>query len=63
VADGEPLAYVGVGDEALLQRNVGAQRAIARAFKEIGEETGHASHALVFKRLDEDAYVAIIDMD
>ena len=63
VLDGEPLAYVGIGDDASLKRNANAQRAIARAFADIGEETGHASHALVFKRLEEDEYVAVIDMD
>lgn len=63
VREGEPLAYVGVGDEASLKHNANAQRAIGRAFVDIGEKTGHASHALVFKRLEEDEYVAVIDMD
>ena len=63
VLDGEPLAYIGIGDEASLKRNANAQRAIARAFADIGEEKGDASHALVFKRLDQEEYVAVIDMD
>jgi uncharacterized protein len=63
VLEGEPLAYIGIGDEAALKSNANAQRAIARAFADIGEESGHASHALVFKRLDEEEYIAVIDMD
>lgn len=63
VIDGEPLAYVGVGDAASLKGNTRVQRAIAEAFADLGEGGGHASHALVFKRLDEDEHVAVIDMD
>jgi len=63
VIDGEPLAYIGVGDVASLKGNAKAHRAIAEAFADLGEEGGHPSHALVFKRLDEDEYVAVIDMD
>ena len=63
VIDGEPLAYVGVGDAASLKGNTRAQRAIAAAFADLGDEEGHASHALVFKQLEDDEYVAVIDMD
>jgi uncharacterized protein CbrC (UPF0167 family) len=63
VIDGEPLAFVGAGDDASLKRNAAAQRAIAEAFAELGEESGHPSHALVFKRLNTDEYVAVIDLD
>lgn len=63
VIDGEPLAYIGVGDAASLKGNTKAQRAIAEAFTDLGEDSGHPSHALVFKRLDDDEYVAVIDMD
>ena len=62
VSAGEPLAYIGVGDEEALKRNAKAQRAIAEAFAAFGED-GHPSHALVFKHLDEDNYLAVIDMD
>jgi len=63
VSDGEPLSYVGVGDDPSIKRNAKAQRAITEAFSDLGEEGGHPSHALVFKRLDEDDYTAVIDMD
>jgi len=62
VIDAEPLAYIGVGDEAALKANASAQRAIVEAFAERGE-AGHPSHTLVFKQRDKDQYVAVIDMD
>jgi uncharacterized protein len=63
VIDGQPLAFISPGDDASLKRNSAAQRAIAEAFAELGEEDGHPSHALVFKRLDAEEYVAVIDLD
>ncbi|MFZ2032032.1 MAG: CbrC family protein [Vitreimonas sp.] len=63
VLDGEPLAYSGIGDDVALKRNAAAQRAIAQAFADLGEENGHPSQALVFRRLDTEEFVAVIDMD
>ncbi len=63
VIDGEPLAYVGIGDDVSLKNDAAAQRAIARAFADLGEAAGHSSRALVFKALEAEDYVAVIDMD
>jgi uncharacterized protein CbrC (UPF0167 family) len=60
VRDGQPLAYLGVGDEAGLRADASVRAAILEASG--GEET-HGSHALMFRSLDGATTVAVFDFD
>ena len=61
--NGAPLAFMGAGDSPVLKGNVAAKKAIEQAFKDAGDDDGHPSHTLVFKEVDGNFYVAVIDLD
>lgn len=64
VLDGKPLAYVGHGDEDALWDDPAAVDAIRAMYEESGETLeGRTPYALVFREVDGDRYLAIIDLD
>ena len=58
-----PLAFMGHGDDAKLAK----QPAVIAAMETLAEETGDediaGSYALIFKLLDREEYVAVLDLD
>ncbi|MES1200728.1 MAG: CbrC family protein [Pseudomonadota bacterium] len=63
VRNGKPLAFMGAGDSPSLKGNAAARAAIKHAFEEAGDDDGHPSHTLVFKQIDGNFHVAVIDLD
>lgn len=62
VREGKPLAFMGYGSDPSL-RTAEALAAIAEVFADFSLEDADPSHALLFKTLDGDAYVAVLDLD
>lgn len=64
VLDGEPLAFVGYGEDEALIALPEVRAAIGEAFQELGRTfDGPSPYALVFKALDGPLYRAVIDLD
>jgi len=66
VMDGKPMVYVGHGDEGATWANAAAADAIRKVWADRGQplKSGEKTpYGLVFKELDGDRHVAIIDLD
>lgn len=65
VIAGEPLAFIGYGDEPEVWKDAGAQAAINAMFAEAGwdDTEGPSSYALVFRSLQTGGFVAVMDLD
>ncbi|MES1201570.1 MAG: CbrC family protein [Pseudomonadota bacterium] len=63
VRDGVPLAFVGYGADAAFKGVDAVTEAVTEAFAAYGVEEGNPTYALVFKTLEGEAYVAVVDYD
>ena len=64
VLDGNPLAFLGYGDEADLLLIPDVRSAIEGAFEELGWDfDGPSPHALIFKEVNGDRYRVSVDLD
>ncbi|MFN3910898.1 CbrC family protein [Hyphomonas sp.] len=65
VVDGEPLAFVGYGDDMILWNDPAVKEAIIRMSEGAGFGTPDApmGYALVFRRLNGGDYIATLDLD
>ncbi|MFN7056795.1 CbrC family protein [Hyphomonas sp.] len=65
VVDGEPLAFIGHGDDPAVWKDPAVQAAINAMFNEAGWDHGDgpSPYALVFRSLRTGAFVAVMDLD
>lgn len=64
VRQGEPLVFVGYGDDAALKDRPGVSAAIEALAEDRDEDDDIAGgYVLIFKQLDGDEYVAVLDLD
>lgn len=59
----EPLAFVGYGDDAALKTESGVIAALEALAEEMGNDDLAEGYALIFKQLDGDEFVAVLDLD
>jgi uncharacterized protein CbrC (UPF0167 family) len=64
VLDGQPMVYVGHGDEPGTWKNAAAAEAIRQLYEDEGDPLeGTTPYAIVFRELDGTRHVAIMDLD
>jgi len=63
VRHGEPLAFVGYGDDAALKAKKGVLHALEVLAEEMDGDELAEGYALIFKALESDEYVAVLDLD
>lgn len=63
VRHGEPLAFIGHGDDAELKAKPGVVAALEALAEEMDDDDLAEGYALIFKELEGDEYVAVLDLD
>jgi uncharacterized protein CbrC (UPF0167 family) len=63
VRDKAPLAFVGYGDDEALKAKPAVIAAMETLAEELGDEDIAGGYALIFKHLDREDYVAVLDLD
>ncbi len=63
VRHGEPLAFVGHGDDLALKGKPGVVAALEDLADEMDDDDIAEGYALIFKELEADEYVAVLDLD